>query len=55
MLHGIEPRGEKARYWVRFFLTHMGSRILGLRTAIAELCVHSNKRYRRLVEERLVL
>lgn len=45
MLHGVEPRGEKARYWVRFFLTHMGSRIMGLRTAIAELCVHSNIRY----------
>ena len=44
MLHGSEPRGAKARYWVRFFMTRMASRELGLRTAMCEICAHSTTR-----------
>ena len=44
MVFGVEPLGRDARHWVRFFMTRMASRDLGLRTAISELCVHSNNR-----------
>jgi hypothetical protein len=45
MIQGVEPEGRDSRYWVTFFMTRMASRDLGLRTAISELCVHSNHRY----------
>lgn len=44
MLCGLAPRGEQARYWVRFFLSRMGSRDLGLQVAISELSTHARCR-----------
>ena len=45
MVYGEEPREEKARYWVRFFMTRMASRDRGLHIAINELCTHSRYRW----------